>query len=278
MAESRDPEALELLLASYFSGMKAIIESYGGTVQEFIGDAVVAVFGVPVAHEDDALRALLAAVQMREALPQLGIEGRIGVNTGEIVTSTHGTIVMGDAVNVAARFQQAAAPGEILVGPQTLALARGAATVEELEPLELKGKSAPMAAFKLVAVGRAAVSPLGDRFDPCSIPRLGCAHVRHAETPTERSCRLRRSRRRYGHGSPPSPRASGRSPRLATDALASKSAAVALDAVKCGDPAATLGLSQGRVVRYVLIGVGEGEPKDGALELVAPAEVARDGR
>ena len=164
LAESRDPEALELLLAAYFSGMKAIVESYGGTVQKFIGDAVVAVFGVPVAHEDDALRALLAAVQMRESLPQFGIEGRIGVNTGEIVTSTHGTIVMGDAVNVAARFQQAAAPGEILLGPQTFALARGAATVEELEPLELKGKSAPMAAFKLVAVGRTAVSPLGDRF------------------------------------------------------------------------------------------------------------------
>ncbi len=86
LAESRDPEALELLLTAYFSGMKAIVESYGGTVQKFIGDAVVAVFGVPVAHEDDALRALLAAVQMREALPQLGIERRIGVNTGEIVT------------------------------------------------------------------------------------------------------------------------------------------------------------------------------------------------
>ena len=101
LAESRDPEALERLLATYFRRMRGIVESHGGTVEKFIGDAVVAVFGVPVAHEDDALRALRAAVEMRDALPVLGIEGRIGVNTGEIVTSGHGTIVTGDAVDVA---------------------------------------------------------------------------------------------------------------------------------------------------------------------------------
>ena len=124
LGESRDPEALRLLLARYFERMQAIVERHGGTVEKFIGDAVVAVFGVPVVHEDDALRALRAAVEMRDALPELGVEARLGVNTGEVVTSGHGTLVTGDAVNVAARLQQAAAPGEILVGAETLALAR----------------------------------------------------------------------------------------------------------------------------------------------------------
>jgi class 3 adenylate cyclase/tetratricopeptide (TPR) repeat protein len=164
LGESRDPEAVELLLARYFGRMSAVVESHGGAVEKFIGDAVVAVFGVPVAHEDDALRALRAAVEMREAVPGLGIEARIGVNTGEIVTSGHGTIVTGDAVNVAARLEQAAAAGEVLVGAQTVALAGGAAVVEELEPLELKGKSEPVAAFRLVEVGSAAERSHGGRF------------------------------------------------------------------------------------------------------------------
>jgi class 3 adenylate cyclase/tetratricopeptide (TPR) repeat protein len=164
LGESRDPEALERMLATYFRRMKEIVESHGGTVEKFIGDAVVAVFGVPVAHEDDALRALRAAVEMRDALPQLGIEGRIGVNTGEIVTSGHGTIVTGDAVNVAARLEQAAAAGEVLVGPETLALAGVAAAVEKLEPLVLKGKSEPVAAFRLLRVGQASNRRRGDEF------------------------------------------------------------------------------------------------------------------
>ena len=89
MGESTDPEALRALLARYFERMNGIVESHGGTVEKFIGDAVMAVFGVPVAHEDDALRACRAAVEMRDALPELGIRGRIGVNTGEVVTG-HG--------------------------------------------------------------------------------------------------------------------------------------------------------------------------------------------
>ena len=106
-------------------------------------------FGVPVVHEDDALRALRAAVEMRDALPELGLEARIGVNTGEVVTSGDERLVTGDAVNVAARLQQAAAPGEMLVGAETQGLARGAVAVEELEPLELKGKAEPVAAYRL---------------------------------------------------------------------------------------------------------------------------------
>ena len=88
-------------------------------MDKFIGDAVMAVFGIPQAHEDDALRACRAAVEMRDALPGLGLRGRIGVNTGEVVTGTSERLVTGDAVNVAARFEQAAAPGEVLIGEAT---------------------------------------------------------------------------------------------------------------------------------------------------------------
>src|SRR5437660_1016177 len=152
LGESVDPEALQGLLASYFERMKAIVESHGGAVEKFIGDAVMAVFGVPVVHEDDALRALRAAVEMRDALPELGIEGRIGVTTGEVVTGTEERLATGDAVNVAARLEQAAQPGEVLVGGPTLVLVGDAAEVEPVEPLELKGKSEPVPAYRLLGV------------------------------------------------------------------------------------------------------------------------------
>jgi class 3 adenylate cyclase/tetratricopeptide (TPR) repeat protein len=153
LGETADPEAMRRVLVRYFEGMRGIVEAHGGSVQKFIGDAVVAIFGVPAVHEDDALRALRAAVEMRDALPGLGVEARLGVNTGEVVTSDDDTLVTGDAINVAARLQQSAAPGEVLVGAETLALAGSAPVVEELGPLELKGKAAPVAAFRLVLVG-----------------------------------------------------------------------------------------------------------------------------
>src|SRR5579862_5967004 len=105
LGESTDPETLRALLASYFERMRGIVEAHGGSVEKFIGDAVMAVFGVPVAHEDDALRACRAAVEMRDALPELGIAGRLGVNTGEVVTGTAERLATGDAVNVAARLE-----------------------------------------------------------------------------------------------------------------------------------------------------------------------------
>src|SRR5262245_4476506 len=132
--------------------MKAIVERHGGTVEKFIGDAVMAVFGVPVSHEDDALRAVRAAAEMREALPELGVEARIGVNTGEVVTGTEERLVTGDAVNVAARLEQAAQPGEILLGEMTLALGRDTLEVEDLAPVAMKGKAQPVAAYRLVRV------------------------------------------------------------------------------------------------------------------------------
>jgi class 3 adenylate cyclase/tetratricopeptide (TPR) repeat protein len=152
LGESVDPEALQELLARYFERMKGIVESHGGAVEKFIGDAVMAVFGVPVAHEDDALRACRAAVEMRDALPELGVEGRIGVNTGEVLTGTEERLATGDAVNVAARLEQAAEAGEVLIGAETLALVGGAVEVGEELLLELKGKSEPVAGHPLVAV------------------------------------------------------------------------------------------------------------------------------
>ena len=128
LGESTDPEALRAVLARYFERMKGIVERarrHGGEVHRRCGDGGVR---VPAAHEDDALRACRAAVEMRDALPELGISGRIGVNTGEVVTGTEERLATGDAVNVAARFEQAAAPGEVLIGEATpRARARGGA-------------------------------------------------------------------------------------------------------------------------------------------------------
>jgi class 3 adenylate cyclase/tetratricopeptide (TPR) repeat protein len=152
LGESTDPEALRALLARYFERMKGIVEAHGGSVEKFIGDAVMAVFGVPVTHEDDALRACRAAVEMRDAFPELGISGRIGVSTGEVVTGTEERLATGDAVNVAARLEQAAQPGEVLVGEETLGLVRATAEVGDEQQLDLKGKVEPVRAWPLLAV------------------------------------------------------------------------------------------------------------------------------
>jgi len=172
MGEKLDPESLRRVMSRYYEAMRIPIERHGGTVEKFIGDAVMAVFGVPQVHEDDALRAVRAADEMRRALTQLNKElerdhgvslaARIGVNTGEVVAGdpTGEELVLGDAVNVAARFEQAAAPGEVLIGTETLRLVRDAVVVEPLEPLELKGKSEPVPAYRLldVTVGAAGVT------------------------------------------------------------------------------------------------------------------------
>src|SRR3989442_4161632 len=115
LGESVDPEALQGLLVRYFERMTGVVESHGGSVEKFIGDAVMAVFGVPVVHEDDALRACRAAVEMREALPELGLEGPIGVNTGEVLAGTEERLATGDPAELAARLEEAANPGSRLV-------------------------------------------------------------------------------------------------------------------------------------------------------------------
>ena len=157
LGESTDPEALRARMHRYFEDLRAVLERHGGTVEKFVGDAVMAVFGIPVSHEDDALRAVRAAVEMRAAVAEHGLEARIGVNTGEVVVGGEGeTLVTGDAVNVAARLEQAAPSGEILVGDGTRLLVRDAVRVEPVEPLALKGKSAPVAAYRLLDVLRGA--------------------------------------------------------------------------------------------------------------------------
>ena len=130
LGERLDLESLRRVMASYFEAAKGCLERHGGTVEKFIGDAVMAVFGVPVMHEDDALRALRAAAELRQSLASLNdelerdygvaLQLRTGVNTGEVVTGTEERLATGDAVNVAARLEQAAQPGEILIGEQTL--------------------------------------------------------------------------------------------------------------------------------------------------------------
>jgi class 3 adenylate cyclase/tetratricopeptide (TPR) repeat protein len=152
LGESLDPEALRGLLSQYFERMKSIVERHEGTVEKFIGDAVMAVFGVPAAHEDDALRAVRAAAEMRDALPELGVQARIGVNTGTVVTGTEERLATGDAVNVAARLEQAAEPGEVLLGDPTLELVREAVEVAPAAALELKGKAEAVNAHRLVRV------------------------------------------------------------------------------------------------------------------------------
>ena len=158
LGEELDPEVLRGVLNRYFSEIRAIIERHGGTVEKFIGDAVMAVFGIPRVHEDDALRAVRAAAEIRERLPavaeEVGVELRFrtGVNTGPVLTGEGENLAVGDAVNVAARLEQAAEPGEIVLGEETLALVRDAVQVKGLEPLKLKGKSEPVAAYRLVSV------------------------------------------------------------------------------------------------------------------------------
>jgi len=161
LGESTDPETLRAVLALYFERMKGIVESHGGTVEKFIGDAVMAVFGVPILHEDDALRAVRAAWEMQAAVPDLGLQTRIGVNSGEVVTGTKERLATGDAVNVAARLEQAAAPGEILLGEPTIRLVREAVEVEAVPPLTLKGKSEPVRAYRLLGLKVAAERRFG---------------------------------------------------------------------------------------------------------------------
>jgi class 3 adenylate cyclase len=192
LGESVDPEALRAVLGRYFDEMKAIVERHGGTVEKFIGDAVMAVFGVPQVHEDDALRAVRAAVEMRDALPELGVEARIGLNTGEVVVGTEERLATGDAVNVAARLEQAATAGEILLGPETTQLVRDAVETEPTEPLELKGKSEPLVAHRLLKLHGTAPA-FARHFDAPLVGRereLRRLHETFAQASEDRSCQL----------------------------------------------------------------------------------------
>jgi len=162
LGEGLDSESLRNVMERYFEVARNVVEGHGGTVEKFIGDAVMAVFGVPTVHEDDALRAARAAAELRDGLRGInedlrrdfGVElaVRIGINSGEVVTGTEGTLVTGDAVNVAARLEQAAAVNEILLGDRTRQLAEGALDLERAAPIDAKGKSQPLVAHRLLSV------------------------------------------------------------------------------------------------------------------------------
>src|SRR5262245_34178519 len=162
-----DPEVVRNRVNRYFEGVRACIEAHGGTVEKFIGDAVMAAFGVPIAHEDDAERALRAALAIVPKVQELGLAVRIGVEAGEVVVEDgDSTFATGEAVNLAARLEEAAQPGEILVGPAARRLAAGAVEVEDAGPLLVKGRPEPLWTWRAIRVhdlSRAVTSPFVGR-------------------------------------------------------------------------------------------------------------------
>ena len=200
LAEALDPEVLRRVLDGYFADARRAIEHHGGTVEKFIGDAVMAVFGVPVAHEDDALRAVRAAVEMRAAVAALGealereqglrLDLRIGLNTGEVYVADAGGagLVTGNAVNLAKRLEQAAPSGSIMLGAGTLELVRDAVRVKAVRP---RKETAPPA-FRLLelvegapAIARYFEAPLVGRDAELARLRASFAAAR-----SEAHCRL----------------------------------------------------------------------------------------
>ena len=204
MGEKLDSESLREVMTRYFDAMRVELERHGGVIEKFIGDAIMAVFGLPRLHEDDALRAVRAAAGMQEAQAVLNDElerqwgvrltVRTGVNTGEVVAgdpTTGQRLVTGDAVNVAARLEQAAGEQEVLLGDLTYRLVRDYVEVEEVEPLQLKGKSEPVPAYRLVSVGEGVERPR--RLDSPMVGRDGeLAQLSGAlrEAIENRRCRL----------------------------------------------------------------------------------------
>jgi class 3 adenylate cyclase/tetratricopeptide (TPR) repeat protein len=165
LGDQLDPEAVRGVMSRFYAEMRAVVDRHGGTVEKYIGDALMAVFGIPKLHEDDALRAVRAAEDMQRAGTRLDQEFerrwgirfqvRVGVNTGEVVVSdpvANQILVVGDAVNVAARLEQTAPAGETLIGAETYDLVRDHVHLEEVGPLELKGKRERTLAYRLLSI------------------------------------------------------------------------------------------------------------------------------
>ena len=160
LAERLDPEVLAGILHRYFASLRTVVEMHGGTVEKFIGDAVVGVFGVPTLHEDDALRAVRAALDMQDAINTLsseldanhGVELRIrvGVNTGAVVVSAENAL--GHAISMAARLEQNASAGEVLIGKETFALVAPAVDAEPTDALTVKGSTEPVAVWRVTGL------------------------------------------------------------------------------------------------------------------------------
>ena len=205
LGEALDAESYRRMLSRYFIEVSRVLEHHGGTVEKFIGDAVMAVFGIPVVHEDDALRAVRAVTELRESLHALneelrtefGMELRVrtGINTGEVVAgdpSEGQAFATGSAVATAQRLEAAASPGEILIGDSTYRLVREAVLVEPLEPLELKGKSQPVRAWRVLGVLSGAPA-YARRLDSPMVGRdreLGRLRTAFEEAIRTRECRV----------------------------------------------------------------------------------------
>src|SRR3954463_506397 len=156
-SDTLDPEDVEAFLRPYHESLRAEFERFGGTVEKFIGDAVVAVFGAPVAHEDDPERAVRAALAIRDGVGEGGVALRVAVNTGEALVSldarpAHGeAMVAGDVINTAARIQGAAPVNGVLVGESTYRATEHVIEYRAAEPFAAKGKSEPVAVWEAVA-------------------------------------------------------------------------------------------------------------------------------
>src|SRR5882724_383535 len=167
LVSGQDPEITRRRVTSFFDGVQRCIETHGGTVEKFAGDAVMAAFGIPRAHEDDADRAVRAGLGILEHVRDLGLEARVGIEAGEVVVDeTDSTFATGEAVNVAARLQQAAAPGEILIGEAAHRLTAGRIEAESAGPLELRGFRNPIPAYRAIAArdGRLPLSKVSAPF------------------------------------------------------------------------------------------------------------------
>ena len=205
LGERLDPEVTRRLMARYFAAARKIVIHHGGTVEKFIGGAVMAVFGLPTLHEDDALRAVRAAVEIQAAVekldrdleldPDVGIILRVGITTGEVVAgdpAAGDNLVTGDAVQFAARLEQAAAPGQILIGALTRDLVRDAVVLEPVPDVEARGKATPVAAYRLLSVVPGAPGHVR-RFDAPMVGRTReLRRLRQAfdDAVSERSCQL----------------------------------------------------------------------------------------
>ncbi|MDQ2983720.1 MAG: AAA family ATPase [Actinomycetota bacterium] len=168
---SKDPEIVRRRVNEFFERASHCVTTHGGIVEKYAGDAVVAAFGIPQAHEDDAERAIRAALSIRDVVQELEFEARLGVESGEVVADDSAfTFATGEAVHVAARLQQAASPGEILIGPGANRLALGRVEVEDVGPLELKGLDGGIWAWRVLgARGRAN----GPRVQGLTAPLVG---------------------------------------------------------------------------------------------------------
>ena len=190
LVSDADPEVVRRRVSRFFDQVSHCIVTHGGTVEKFAGDAVMAAFGIPLAHEDDAERAVRAGLATLEKVQQLGLEARVGIESGEVVADdSESTFATGEAVNLAARLQQEAQRGEILVGPGTASLLRDRVELEPVGPLELHGWREPIAAQRVLCAVE-----LGAPARPLAAPLVGReSELELLENTFQRSVRDRRA-------------------------------------------------------------------------------------